>query len=320
MPQNKIPPTYNTVQMVEIDDEYSSQRIDNFLVTYLKGVPKSLVYRILRKGEVRVNKGRIKPQYRLQTGDIVRIPPIRYDDAKNSPEIGEGLAKSLKSRILFEDDYLIVLNKPAGLAVHGGSGVSYGVIEALRSLYPEVKRLELVHRLDRATSGCLILTKKAAALKVLHEHIRQDRIEKYFLALLKGQVSNSEGQIDLALRKFITKSGERMVVVDAEGKRSVSQYKVQQVFKDTTLVEYKLLTGRTHQLRVHSTAIGHPICGDEKYGDVTFNNLIKRRGLKRMFLHARRLKFMHPVTNMVVDCNAPLDPDLSSLLKSLGEQ
>jgi len=306
------------VQFVTIDDARAGQRIDNYFITLLKGVPKSHIYRILRKGEVRVNKGRIKPTYKLKVGDVVRIPPIRVSEAKNVPDTLPPALARLKESIIYEDKDLIVLNKPAGIAVHGGSGVSLGVIESLRVLFPLAKRLELVHRLDRATSGCLLVAKKATVLKALHEQIRENKMEKTYVTLLKGQITEKRVKIDEPLRKFVTKSGERMVKVSDDGKPSLTLFFPKQVFDLATLVDVKLITGRTHQIRVHSLHFHHPVAGDDKYGDEYFNEQMKQFGLKRMFLHARTLRFIHPVSGEIMTPVAPLDKELTTVINNMS--
>jgi len=315
------------VQFVTIDEAYAGQRIDNYLVTFLKGVPKSRIYRILRKGEVRVNKGRVKPTYKLKVGDVVRIPPIRMSEAKTVPDTLPPALARLKESIIYEDKDLIVLNKPAGIAVHGGSGVNLGVIECMRVLFPLAKRMELVHRLDRATSGCLLLAKKASVLKALHEQIREDKMEKTYVTLLKGVISEKRVKIDEPLRKFVTSSGERMVKVSDDGKSSKTIFFPKQVFaptnegfKGATLVDVKLITGRTHQIRVHSLHFDHPVAGDDKYGDAYFNEQMKAIGLKRMFLHARSLRFIHPVTGEVMNPIAPMDQQLTAVISNLSSR
>ena len=315
---NSKPTNAGQVQYVEIDAEYAGQRIDNFLITFLKGAPRTLVYRLLRKGEVRVNKGRIKAQYRLQTGDIVRVPPVRLSPAKNSPKSGENQLEFIRQQIIYDDDDLMILNKPAGMAVHGGSGISSGVIEVLRQAFPMAKRLELVHRLDKDTSGCLMIAKKASVLKHLHTQIRENSMEKEYLALLKGGDMESRFSVDLPLRKNVTRSGERVVTVDhEEGKNALSDFHVQQRFDKAALVAIRIHTGRTHQIRVHSQAAGFPIAGDAKYGHALFNREMKQQGLRRIFLHARRLKFQHPVKGEVMSISAPLPEDLKAMIQLL---
>ncbi len=312
-------PTSN-VHYVEIDESHLGQRIDNFLMTYLKGVPKSHIYRIIRKGEVRVNKGRTKPVYKLALGDVIRIPPVRVAEAKNVPEGIEGNLLRLKKAILFEDKSLIILNKPSGMAVHGGSGISFGVIETLRQLYPTEKRLELVHRLDRDTSGCLLIAKKVSVLRAFHQMLQQNKIKKTYVALVKGRFTEKEIKLNAPLRKFVTKSGERMVCVDKnEGKLATTFFYPTEAYDEASLVDVRLITGRTHQIRVHSQHLRHPIAGDEKYGDVRFNASMKKQGLKRLFLHARSLRFEHPQTGEIMNPIAPMDKPLSQLINKLRQ-
>ncbi|MGD9388856.1 MAG: 23S rRNA pseudouridine(955/2504/2580) synthase RluC, partial [Thioalkalispiraceae bacterium] len=273
------------VQMLEISQDLAGQRLDNFLITRLKGVPRSLVYRIVRKGEVRVNKGRIKPDYRLKAGDIVRVPPVRVSETEVTTP-AKSLQQRIQDSILYEDNALLVLNKPSGVAVHGGSGISHGVIEALRAQRPEAHFLELVHRLDRDTSGCLLIAKKRSALRNLHEQLRNHQVTKIYQTLVKGNWGDRKRTIDAPLRKNTLKSGERMVKVDAEGKAAKSRFEPLQCRAQASLVKVDLETGRTHQIRVHAAHAGHPIAGDEKYGDDTFNKAMRKMGLKRLFLHA----------------------------------
>jgi len=303
------------VQIVEIDEEGAGQRIDNFLLTLLKGVPKSMVYRLLRTGQVRVNKGRIKPLYRLRSGDVIRIPPVRMAEKSEVAEPGQAVLQQIERNIIFEDSGLIVLNKPSGIAVHGGSGISFGVIEAIRKLKPECKSLELVHRLDRETSGCLLIAKKRSALRHLHEAMRQGEIKKVYLALCKGRWRGGSQLIDAPLRKNALSSGERIVRVSADGKEASSRFTPRQRFKLATLMEVELFTGRTHQIRVHAQHSGHPLAGDDKYGDKEYNRLMREYGLKRLFLHAHRLTF--PWDNAAFEISAPLDNVLESVLNKL---
>ena len=309
------------VQFVEISAEYAGQRIDNYLLCQLKGVPKSLVYRIVRKGEVRVNKGRIKPEYRLKTGDMVRIPPVRQAEKKAPGKAPDKLLQQIEASILFEDKRILVLNKPSGLAVHGGSGLSFGLIEALRELRPNDKNLELVHRLDRDTSGCLIIAKKRSALRRLHEQLREGSMDKRYLALLKGKWKGTSKWVDAPLLKNVIRSGERLVFVDPKGKDARTQFMPYSVGDVASLMNVKLDTGRTHQIRVHAQYIGFPIAGDEKYGDDEFNRQLKAKGLKRLFLHAFSLKFHLPDTETGEDVpiyiEAPLDPALVKTLNRL---
>jgi 23S rRNA pseudouridine955/2504/2580 synthase len=312
------------VRLVEVDEASDGQRIDNFLISRLKGVPKSMVYRLLRTGQVRVNKGRKKPSYRLSSGDQVRIPPMRTtpgSQGKASDAVLDLLGKS----VLFEDKALIIINKPSGMAVHGGSGVSYGIIEAFRQLRPECRFLELAHRLDRDTSGCLVLAKKRSALTGMHEMLRREHgqgIEKIYLALLKGQWKGKKRKVDAPLRVDTRKSGERHVTVAVEemdGKQAISHFIPRKVYPnaDASLVSIKLLTGRTHQARVHAQTLDMPIAGDERYGDENFNRKMRQLGLRRLFLHAARLSFTHPLGTGKVTIEAPLPEDLETLLELL---
>lgn len=286
---NITPPTPG-VRLVEVAPELAGQRIDNFLITYLKGVPKTLIYRILRKGEVRVNKGRIKPEYKLQAGDIVRVPPVRVPERDEPVPVAQGLLQRLEAAIVHEDKGLIVLNKPAGIAVHGGSGLSFGVIEAFRQLRPDAKELELVHRLDRDTSGLLMIAKKRSMLRHLHEQLRGDGVDKRYMALVRGNWPTAQKQVRAPLLKSNLRSGERMVAVNDEGKEALTLFKVLRRFGDfATMVEARPITGRTHQIRVHALHAGHCIAGDPKYGDEDFSREIRDLGGKRLFLHAYAL-------------------------------
>lgn len=303
------------VQLVEITEEHCDQRLDNFLIARLKGVPKSRIYRIVRKGEVRVNKGRVNVKYRLVTGDIVRIPPVRVAERSEESYVPQGLQAALQHGILFEDDGFLVVNKPAGFAVHGGSGVSSGIIEGLRLLRPEAHFLELVHRLDKDTSGCLIIAKKRSALKQLHELFRDNHVQKTYLALLAGQWARKKLVVNVPLLKNVSKGGERMVVISQAGKEAETLFRRMKVFADSTLVEASPKTGRTHQIRVHAASLGHPIVGDERYGRDDINRGFKGRGYKRMFLHAEKLTFQHPLTGVLLNILAPLPQPLEELLK-----
>ena len=306
------------VKYVTIDTEDAGQRIDNFLMRTLKGVPKSMIYRLLRKGEIRVNKKRTKPEYKLVNEDIVRIAPIRISEDKPSVSTGLNIVKNLEQCILFEDDRLLVINKPSGMAVHGGSGLSFGLIEALRALRPEARMLELVHRLDRDTSGCLVVAKKRSALRNLHEQLRNKKVQKFYHALVKGRWSAKLTRVTDGLRKNDLKSGERVVIADnINGKESETRYKVLQHFSDATLVRAFPVTGRTHQIRVHCQIKGHPIACDPKYGYEDFDETMKSNGLKRLFLHAASIEFTHPLTNERLEVEAPLEPALEKVIKSL---
>lgn len=307
------------VQLLEIGPEAVGQRIDNFLRTQLKGVPKTLIYRILRKGEVRVNKGRIKPEYKLQAGDLVRVPPLRLAERDEPAPLAQGLLERLEAAIVHEDKALILLNKPAGIAVHGGSGLSYGVIEALRQLRPEARDLELVHRLDRDTSGLLMIAKKRSMLRHLHEALRGDGVDKRYLALVRGFWPSARKQVSAPLQKNTLRSGERMVEVDEEGREALTLFRVLRRFGDfATLVEAKPVTGRTHQIRVHARHAGHPIAGDAKYGDEEFTREIRALGGKRLFLHAYSLVVPLPEGGEL-RLEAPVDEMWAQTLERLSD-
>ncbi|OOF46554.1 23S rRNA pseudouridine(955/2504/2580) synthase [Rodentibacter trehalosifermentans] len=309
-----------TVKILTINEDEAGQRIDNYLLTKLKGVPKSLIYRIVRKGEVRVNKGRIKPEYKLQMGDVVRIPPVRTTEKNNAP-ISKNLNKvaDLEHKILFEDDCLIVLNKPSGIAVHGGSGLNFGVIEALRALRPEARFLELVHRLDRDTSGILLIAKKRSTLRHLHEQLRIKTVQKDYLALVRGQWQSHTKIVKAPLLKNELSSGERIVRVNEQGKPSETRFSIEERYPNATLIKASPITGRTHQIRVHTQYAGHPIALDDKYGDKDFDEKMKALGLNRLFLHAFSIRFEHPKTNEILRVNAPLDEKMKAVLKKLRE-
>ncbi|HHR6129185.1 TPA: 23S rRNA pseudouridine(955/2504/2580) synthase RluC [Providencia alcalifaciens] len=310
--------TENQVQFIDISDDEAGQRIDNFLLSKLKGVPKSMIYRIIRKGEVRVNKGRIKPEYKLLEGDQVRVPPVRVAERETAP-VSAKLDKvaALTDCILFEDESILVINKPSGTAVHGGSGLSFGVIEGLRALRPEARFLELVHRLDRDTSGILLVAKKRSALRALHEQLRLKQMQKDYLALVRGNWQSHTKVVQAPLLKNILQSGERIVRVSSEGKPSETRFKVEERFENATLVKASPVTGRTHQIRVHTLHAGHPIAFDDRYGDKQFDSQLSDTGLKRLFLHAYSLKFTHPKTGEEMRVVAPLHNDLNQCLKVL---
>jgi 23S rRNA pseudouridine955/2504/2580 synthase len=297
---------------LEVGEEADGQRIDNFLLRLAKGVPKSHVYRILRSGEVRVNKGRVAADYRLKSGDIVRVPPIRISASVDKP-----LAPARAFDVVFEDDALMVLDKPAGVAVHGGSGVSFGVIEQLRRARPEARFLELAHRLDRDTSGLLIVAKRRSALTRLHDMFRDGGISKRYLALVKGRWMNLLQHVRLPLHKYLTDEGERRVSVSDDGKEAHSIVRLVARWENFSLVEVELKTGRTHQIRVHLAHLGFPLAGDDKYGDFSLNKALQKAGLKRMFLHAAKLKLPHPISGAVVDLDARLPADLLGFVSRL---
>lgn len=310
------------VQLVTIDEDHLDQRIDNFLLTKLKGVPKSMIYRIVRKGEVRVNKKRIKPEYKLQIDDVVRIPPVRVaeKDERKAPSAKLTKVAQLEERIIHEDKHLIVLNKPAGIAVHGGSGVDFGVIEGMRALRPQQKFLELVHRLDKDTSGVLLIAKKRSALKHLHDQLRYKKMQKDYQALVRGEWQANVKAVKAPLLKLTLKSGERIVRVNGEGKPSETRYKILQKFERVTLVQASPVTGRTHQIRVHCQHAGHPIACDDKYSEMNFDNSMRELGLNRLFLHAAQLRFIHPENDEVMTVQAPLDPVLKQTLAKLAKR
>lgn len=298
--------------LLDVDTESADQRLDNFLFRELKGVPKSHVYRLIRSGQVRVNKGRAAAATRLVAGDVVRVPPLR----RPSPEARTS-SRAVPARvfdILHEDDVLLAVNKPAGVAVHGGSGISFGVIEQLRAARPQARLLELVHRLDRGTSGVLLVAKRRSALRALQQQFRERRVGKTYLVLVLGQWPERLRIIDQPLHKFLLPSGERRVAVapadDAAARAAVTLVQVRQRWPDYTLLQVRIKTGRTHQIRVHLAAQGCPVVGDEKYGQFDLNKRLHRRGLKRMFLHAWRLQFTHPRSGETVELEAPLPPDL----------
>ena len=306
------------VRFFTIDSEDAGQRIDNFLVKTLKGVPKSMLYRLLRKGEIRVNKKRTKPEYKLVDEDIIRVAPIRVSENTNTVSTQLNVVANLEQQILFEDERLIVINKPSGMAVHGGSGLSFGLIEALRALRPDARMLELVHRLDRDTSGCLVVAKKRSALRHLHEQLRNKTVQKFYHALVKGRWSTKLTRVTESLKKNDLKSGERVVVVDnINGKESETRFKVLQHYKNATLVRAFPVTGRTHQIRVHCQTKGHSIACDAKYGHEDFDLEMKNLGLKLLFLHAASIEFTHPLSNERIKIEAPLEPSLEKVLKKL---
>ena len=304
------------VRLLHIEPEDEGQRIDNYLMRQLKGVPRSRIYRILRRGEVRVNRGRIKPGYKLKAGDQIRVPPVRLPAIPDNRLPATGFS-DLARLILFEDEQLLILNKPAGMAVHGGSGVSQGVIEALRATRPEAHFLELVHRLDRDTSGCLIIAKRRSMLRALHEMMRNGTIEKHYLALVMGQWEGGKRAVDAPLDRNLLRGGERLVRVARDGKPSRTKLKPVSIFNKASLMDISLDTGRTHQIRVHAAHIGHPLAGDQKYGDPSFNQEMKACGLRRLFLHAHSLAFTRPGNDNELHISAPLDAELHGVLECL---
>ena len=299
------------VSFLVVDAGFEGQRIDNFLLARLKGVPKSVIYRCLRKGEVRVNKGRIKPDYRVREGDQIRIPPLRQAEREElaPARIGDRVRTLLENAVLHEDDGLIVLNKPAGIAVHGGSGLDWGVIEALRAMRPDARQLELVHRIDRETSGCLMVAKKRSRLRDLHEQFQSGRIAKTYWAVVEGRWEKGVTTIEAPLHKYTDGSGERFVRVSELGKPSRTDFRIVEIFGPATLVSAHPLTGRTHQIRVHCQFAGHPIVGDEKYQSRDSLRAFRADGASRMFLHAREVTF-DAQGGKRVSIEAPLDDDM----------
>ncbi|MFP4682734.1 MAG: RluA family pseudouridine synthase [Ectothiorhodospira sp.] len=304
----------------EIGPNEAGQRLDNYLLRHLKGVPRSRVYRLLRKGEVRVNKRRSKPDYRLAQGDQVRLPPVARGEPRSleGQPLPEGLAQTLAGAVLLEDEDLLVLNKPAGLPVHGGSGVAVGVIEALRRLRPDAPFLELAHRLDRETSGCLVLARNRPALQTFHDCLRQGEVDKTYLALVGGQWQGGARRVNEGLARDVRRGEMRLVRVDEQGREADSLFTPLAHYDGGTWMEVKIGTGRTHQIRVHAAHEGHPVAGDRHYGDFAFNRRMRRLGLRRLFLHARSLSFTLPSSGRTYDVDAPLDPDLARVLERLG--
>jgi 23S rRNA pseudouridine955/2504/2580 synthase len=310
-------PDFTPVQHIIIEADYAGQRIDNFLMTRLKSLPKTRIYRLLRKGEIRVNKKRIEASYRLQAGDDLRLPPMHLESKVDLGEPSKRVVNKLTDCILYEDKGLMIINKPSGIPVHGGSQVSMGVVETLRKMYPQLTQLELVHRLDSDTSGVLILAKKRSVLREMHELLRAGNMHKVYWALTKGHWQKSELRVEAALSKNHLSSGERIVRVDAEGKASLTIFKPLTTYNGAMLVEATLHTGRTHQIRVHARYRSHPIAGDEKYGDKDFNKQMRTLGVKRLFLHAKRVAFTIPSSGQTINVEAPLPAELEASLVAL---
>lgn len=306
------------MQFLNVTEDQDGQRLDNFLLARLKGVPKSLIYRVIRKGEVRVNKGRAKPDRKLLEGDVVRVPPVRVSQ-KKIPFAGDSIKKLLAESILYESSELIVVNKPSGLAVHGGSGVSLGLIEALRQMQAPGSFLELVHRLDRDTSGCVMVAKKRSMLRYLQDLLRQEGgIDKTYFALVKGRWPKRKSQVNVPLRKNELQNGERIVKVSIDGKASKTEFSIEKYFSKATLVKAKPITGRTHQIRVHALHAGHPLVGDDKYGDRELDKEMKDKGIRRLFLHACLLKI--PLQDgTTLEISAPLPKELKKGLAALDK-
>ncbi|MCG9679664.1 23S rRNA pseudouridine(955/2504/2580) synthase RluC [Vibrio sp. Isolate24] len=304
------------VQFVDIDEDMAGQRIDNFLRNQLKSIPKSMVYRILRKGEVRVNKKRIKAEYKLKAGDLVRIPPVTIEEKQDevAPSVRLNKVAELEHMIIHEDEHMLILNKPSGTAVHGGSGLKFGAIEALRALRPQARFLELVHRIDRDTSGILLVAKKRSALRHLQAQFREKTVQKYYFALVMGQWKSSCKVVKAPLLKNEVNS---IVRVNPQGKPSETRFKIIEKFADATLIQASPITGRTHQIRVHTQYTGHPIAWDDRYGDRRFDAYTAKVGLDRLFLHAANIKFQHPSNDEWMEISAPIEPKLEKALAGL---
>ncbi|WP_264877057.1 23S rRNA pseudouridine(955/2504/2580) synthase RluC [Vibrio agarivorans] len=308
------------VQLIDIDEDMAGQRIDNFLRNQLKSIPKSMVYRIVRKGEVRVNKKRIKAEYKLQAGDVVRIPPVTIPastEEAQAPSTKLNKVAELESKIIYEDDHMLILNKPSGTAVHGGSGLKFGAIEALRALRPDARFLELVHRIDRDTSGILLVAKKRSALRHLQAQFREKTVKKFYFALVMGQWKPSCKVVKAPLLKNEVNS---IVRVNPKGKPSETRFKIIEQFEQATLVQASPITGRTHQIRVHTQYTGHPIAWDDRYGDRRFDAYTAQVGLDRLFLHAANIRFIHPKTEEWMEINAPMEKRLEKALSGLRKR
>lgn len=301
---------------IEADETVAGQRVDNMLLKTLKGVPRQHIYRLVRTGQVRVNSTRVDPTYRVQAGDKIRIPPVRTARPANSEAVSPSRAR-FRARVVYEDEQLLAIDKPAGIAVHGGSGISRGIIEEMRLARPQLKFLELVHRLDRDTSGILLLAKKRSALVGLHAAIREGRVSKVYTVLVHGRFGKGRREVDASLEKYLLPGGERRVKVTSGGLASRTVFTLLRHVGDYSLLQAQLLTGRTHQIRVHAAHIGHPIAGDDKYGDFAANKVLAREGLKRMFLHAACIAFEHPATQQRLELHAPLPPELDAFLQRL---
>ena len=311
------------VSFLTVDEEHAERRLDNFLIGHFGSLPKTRIYQMIRTGEVRVNKGRIKQNYRLQAGDMVRIPPVHITSRENLSKPPGRLSELIRNSIIYEDEYLLAINKPSNIAVHSGSGVQYGVIEILRAQRPEAHFLELVHRLDRATSGCLLIAKDHKTLRGMHDILKSGEVKKMYLALLKGQLTKTLQTVDLSLRKTGTPSGDRKVRVDKSGNQALTHFHLLKRFNLASLSRVELMTGRTHQIRVHAASIDHPLAGDEKYGDWEFNRAMKKSGLKRLFLHAETLSFEMPGTGKQgtgkqINLTAQLPDELEQCLDQLA--
>lgn len=308
------------VQWVTVDEDNDGQRVDNFLLAQLRGVPKSIIYRVIRKGEVRINKGRVKPDTRVKAGDQVRIPPVTLKEKPEQVDPGSRVQGVMESAVVFENDQMLVVNKPSGIAVHGGSGLSFGLIEVLRSARPSAKFLELVHRLDHDTSGLVMVAKKRSALRYLQDELRHKRIRKHYHALVAGDWPASTYRVDVPLLRYEMPNGERRVKVDEAGKASLTTFRCLNRYKGYSLVEASPITGRTHQIRVHSAWAGHPIAGDDKYMDDVSLKAFRSIGGQRLMLHARVLEFTLPVSGEAIRLEAPYDDAFNDVLRKLSER
>ena len=308
---------FESVQMISISDAQDGQRVDNFLCSIIKGVPKSHIYKIVRSGEVRVNKGRVKASTRIKTGDIVRIPPLHKKNNDSDRQVPDQAKDRLRKSVLFEDDALIVVNKASGMAVHGGSGISLGLIEVARQIWPKESKLELVHRLDRETSGCLILARTRSALLNMQKQLQGHQITKEYTALCIGKWPSHIRTVDAPLKRNQLKSGERIVNVSEQGKPAETHFRVVQRFNNYSLLRVGLISGRTHQIRVHTQLTGHPLAADIKYGNSQANAELKALGLNRLFLHSSLLKFKHPISKELIEIEAPLPEELQKLLNKI---
>ena len=318
IPDLKTIAAKTAVQRVTVTDAEEGQRVDNFLSSRMKGIPRSHLYKVLRSGEVRVNGGRVKASTRLSEGDEVRIPPIKQPAPGEEVTVNDGLIQRMRDAVLFEDEAIIVINKPSGMAVHGGSGISLGLIEVARRTWPKDSKLELVHRLDRDTSGCLLLARTRPALLDLQRQLRDHLMSKEYTALCVGRWPKQVRVVDAPLERNQLKSGERMVKVSGEGKAAESRFKILQHLRSATLLSIQIVSGRTHQIRVHAQLVGHPLAGDEKYGDDDANRELRKQGLKRIFLHAGRVQFRHPISGDLVEVTADLPEDLQNVVQGLS--
>jgi 23S rRNA pseudouridine955/2504/2580 synthase len=309
----------SSVQHVLVQKDQAGQRIDNFLLARLKGLPKSTIYKLLRTGQVRVNKKRIKAVYRLVEGDDVRIPPVSQKTPEQASKVPEALIREIEDRILLEDDALMIINKPSGLAVHRGSGLGFGLIDVLRQARPNAPFLELVHRLDRETSGCILVAKQRSVLNELHDLIRQNQLLKRYIALLEGSLEGAGMREVRTPMEETRQAGQKYMRVSEQGKMAVSYFRVLKRYRDASLAGVELETGRTHQIRVQAAYLGHPVLGDGRYGDHAVNRAWKKRGLKRLFLHASEVAFQLPASGRKYGVKAPLDRDLEKLLENLSQ-